>query len=63
MNAITRGMVCTLRLSWTPYSKFVFASFTGQSLITLIISFGESGRGSVREAVICNCGNKWVAVF
>ena len=55
--------MCILTLSWTPYSKSLVASFTGQFLIALIISFGESGRGSAREAVICHCGNKWVAVF
>ena len=55
--------MCILTLSLTPYSKSLFASFMGQFLIALTISFGESGRGSVREAVICHCGNKWVDVF
>ena len=32
-------------------------------MIALIISFGENGRLSVRGAVICHCGNKWVGVF
>ena len=55
--------MCTLRLFWTPYSISLFSSFSGQSLIAFTISFGESGPGSVLEAVICHCGNKWVAVF
>ena len=44
-------------------SRSLLASFPGQLLIGLIIYFGESGRGSVREAVICYCGNMWVGVF
>ena len=42
------------------YKRSLFTSFPGQFLVAFIISFGESGRGSVCKAVICHYGNMWV---